>query len=134
MDFKELTLQEQENYIIRKFTTAVRVSKALPRVGPKSIYGIFSNVSDRSKYDVELPERIMYNEEDWTVFEIVLTEWYNAFVKKGVVSPIWKRLWIIFDESLSVAKKCRKLGIGKTYLYSNKQQGIEIIRQYLIRG
>lgn len=136
MDFKEMTLQEQEHYIIKNFTTAVKVSKTLPRVGPKSVYGIYTNVSDRSAYDnwdESILVKTLYNEEEWTIFEKVLFEWRNAFIKKNIISPIWKRLWVIFDETYSLEKKIKKLGISKTYVYSNKQQGIELIRQYLIR-
>lgn len=136
MIFREMTLQEQEHYIIRGFTTAVKVSKTLPRVGPKSTYGIFANISERSiwdNWDDEVIPKTLYNQEDWTMFETVLFDWQKAFIRKNLISPIWKRLWVIFDESYSLEKKIKKLGISKTYVYSNKQQGIELIRQYLIR-
>lgn len=134
MEFKEMNEQEQEHYIIRVFMTAVKVSKALPRVGPKSTYGIYMNVSDRSVWDDEtMFVKSFYTEEDWTMFETVLFKWREAFLKNGVISPVWKRLWIIFDETFSLERKIKKLGISKTYLYSNRDQGVELIRQYLIR-
>lgn len=134
MEFKEMNEQEQERYIIRGFMTAVKVSKALPRVGPKSAYGIYMNVSDRSVWDDEtMFVKPFYTEEDWTMFETVLFKWREAFLKNGAISPVWKRLWIIFDETFSLERKIKKLGISKTYLYSNRDQGVELIRQYLKR-
>jgi len=134
MEFKEMNEQEQERYIIRGFMTAVKVSKALPRVGPKGTYGIYMNVSDRSVWDDEtMFVKPFYTEEDWTMFENVLFKWREAFLKNGIILPVWKRLWIIFDETFSLERKIKKLGISKTYLYSNRDQGVELIRQYLIR-
>lgn len=135
MNFKELTINEQEHYIISNFMLAVKISKALPRIGPKNSLGIYANVSDRSVWDgwYEGIDRRIYTQEQWTIFENVLFYWRNAFVKNKMISPIWKRLWIIFDDTYSIKQKERKLGIKKTYIYSNRDQGIEIIRQYLLR-
>lgn len=128
MEFKEMSEVEQTNYIIKSFTTAVKISKTLPKVGPRSIYGIYNNMSDRDS----VVDRF-YTKEDFTIFEIVLFEWREAFVIKGGILPIWKRLWIIFDEDMPRKKKERILGIKKTYIYSNRDQGIELIRKYLLR-
>ena len=135
MNFKELTTTEQEHYIISNFMLAVKINKTLPRVGPKNSLGIYANVSDRSVWDdwYEGIDRRIYTREQWTIFENVLFDWRNAFVKNKTISPIWKRLWIIFDDTYSIKQKERKLGIKKTYIYSNRDQGIEMIRQYLIR-
>lgn len=135
MIFKELSKEEQEHYIISTFTTAVKVSKTLPRVGPKGTLGIYVNISDRSVWDgwYEGMDRPVYSREQWTMFEKVLFEWREAFLKKGNISPIWKRLWVIFDDSLSIKIKEKKLGIGKSWIYSNRDQGVEILRTWLER-
>lgn len=134
MKFNELTIDEQLRYIEGCMSLAVRVAKTLPKGNPKMSQGVFASISDRSIWDNgDEPVRLNYTTEQYTICENVICEWWRAFEKDGIVSELWKKMWIICDEELSVERKCRKIGCRRSYMYQQKKEGLEIIRKWLLK-
>lgn len=138
MIFKELSPEQQVGYIFKALTTAVKVAKTLPKGSPKAPQGVFANISDRSiwdNWDDSILEKSLFSVEQYTICEEVICEWWKAFIDKkdGKIKELWHQLWVIFDDTLSVDRKCHKLGCKKSYIYKLRDQGVEAIRQYLIK-
>lgn len=134
MKFSEMTLEEQRGYIIGAFTSAVKVGKALPRVCPRNPRGVFAYISSVSIYDEPIiRDRITL--DDCTFYDMVVCEWYKAFMREdgSMKKNLWKKLWIAFDESMPNHIKEAKMNCGKARIYQLRNQGIEIIRGYLLK-
>lgn len=128
MNFKELTIDEQTDYILGCMSIAIRVAKTLPTGKPTMSKGVFANITDRSVWDTgDEYVRNLYTTEQYTICEEVICEWWEAFKDK----ELWNRMWIICDESIPMHLKCRRLGISRGYVYKLRTEGVEVLRKYL---
>ena len=138
MIFKEMSYEEQEAFIIKNLSTAIKVCKALPKVGPKTSKGIFANTPSKSIWDTVESEDLhksSLSTEDCTMYDEVVCKWWRAFIRKdGSMNRLWRKTWIIFDESIPLFKKEDRLRCKKSYIYKLKRQSIEMIRRFLIKG
>lgn len=134
MKFNELTIDEQSRYIESCMSLAIKVAKTLPKGSPKMSQGVFASISDRSIWDNgDEPVKLNYTTEQYTICEEVICRWWKAFEKKGSVDGLWKKMWIICDDDLSIERKCHKIGCRKSYMYQQKKEGIEEIRKWLLK-
>lgn len=128
MNFKDLTYEEQTDYILGCMSIAIRVAKTLPTGKPTMSKGVFANITDRSVWDTgDEYVRDLYTTEQYTICEEVICEWWEAFEDK----ELWNRMWTICDETIPMHLKCRRLGISRGYVYKLRTEGVEVLRKYL---